>query len=41
MTNPEAAANELTRTVRDYQFKGSMINGTTRSLRRCWRGPRS
>jgi predicted TIM-barrel fold metal-dependent hydrolase len=32
MTNPEAAADELTRTVRDHQFKGAMINGTTSSL---------
>ncbi|MVN75753.1 amidohydrolase family protein [Hymenobacter sp. HMF4947] len=32
MTNPEAAADELARTVRDYQFLGAMINGTTNSL---------
>jgi predicted TIM-barrel fold metal-dependent hydrolase len=32
MTNPEAAADELTRTVRGHQFKGAMINGTTSSL---------
>jgi predicted TIM-barrel fold metal-dependent hydrolase len=32
MTNPTAAADELTRAVRDYQFKGAMINGTTTSL---------
>jgi predicted TIM-barrel fold metal-dependent hydrolase len=32
MTNPAAAAEELTRTVREHHFLGAMINGTTQSL---------
>ena len=32
MTNPTAAAEELARTVHDYQFRGAMINGTTQGL---------
>jgi predicted TIM-barrel fold metal-dependent hydrolase len=32
MTNPEAAADELARTVREHRFRGAMINGTTQSL---------
>ena len=29
MTNPNAAANELERTVKQYNFKGALISGTT------------
>jgi predicted TIM-barrel fold metal-dependent hydrolase len=32
MTNPAAAAEELTRTVREHRFRGAMINGTTQGL---------
>ncbi|MGI4762355.1 MAG: amidohydrolase family protein [Janthinobacterium lividum] len=32
MTNPAAAADELARTVREHQFRGAMLNGTTQGL---------
>jgi predicted TIM-barrel fold metal-dependent hydrolase len=32
MTNPAAATAELARTVREHQFRGAMINGTTQGL---------
>lgn len=32
MTNPEAAAEELARTVREHHFVGALISGTTQSL---------
>ena len=32
MTNPEAAADELARTVREHRFRGALLNGTTQGL---------
>ncbi len=32
MTNPEAAADELARTVQAHTFRGALLNGTTQGL---------
>jgi predicted TIM-barrel fold metal-dependent hydrolase len=32
MTNPEAAADELARTIQEHHFRGAMLNGTTQGL---------
>jgi predicted TIM-barrel fold metal-dependent hydrolase len=32
MTNPQAAADELARTVQEHHFRGALLNGTTQGL---------